>query len=301
MPRSRILQERLSFLGYDGHCQENLKALHPLLAPAIEGILDEFYQFMRERPETRELLPSGEVMARARLAQKEHWLQLLSGEELGEAHCARAMQIGRTHERIGLGLSAYLGGYCIVLNRFAELIAAHYPGDAAAAGDKIQSLHKAVFLDIDFVIESYLEAKNASIRKILRHAEQFIAEIEQIDGELAALGGRLKPKVGTLSDSLGHCREELDSLRDMLPQDGEARACREQMERLQAAFAACEEGASGIAEKCQIFSEQLERLNTEVAARKTRHRLNFGAQPQDLPARLKKAARILFKIEEKPL
>ncbi len=301
MSRSRILRERMSFLGYDRHCQENLKELQTLLVPAMDGLLDEFYQFMRERPETRELLPTEEVRARARLAQKEHWLQLLSGEDLGEAHCARAIQIGRAHERIGLGLSAYLGGYCIVLNRFVELIAAEYRDDAQALSNKTQSIQKAVFLDIDFVIESYLDAKNASIRKILHNAEQFIAEIEQIDSELAILGQRLVPGAESFSASFGDCREQLDGLREMLPRGEEGHACLEQMQRLQAGFTSCEDGANGIGEKCQLLSRQLDRLNTEVAARKTRHRLNFGASPpQDFLSRLKKAAQILFKLEEKP-
>jgi len=295
MSRSRILRERLSFLGYDERCRSNLKALQALLAPAIDGLLDDFYEFMRVRPETRELLPNREVLARAREAHKAHWLQALFGDELGEAHCARAIQIGRAHERIGLGLSAYLGGYCIVLNRFVELIAKEYHNDAAALGEMAQSVHKAVFLDIDFVIESYLEAKNASIRKILRNAEQFIAEIERVDSELAALGRRLPPQTETLSKNLESCRGRLEQLEESLAQNTPGRACLPQMERLRAAFTACEESAIAIAGQSQNLSQQLDRLNTEVAARKNRHQLNLGAPPpQSFLSRLKQAAQVLF-------
>jgi len=295
MSRSRILPDRLSFLGYDEHCRENLKELQALLAPAIDGLLDDFYAFMRSRPETRDLLPSREALVRARNAQKAHWLQVLFGGELGETHYAQAIQIGRAHERIGLGLSAYLGGYCIVLNRFAELIAEHYQHDASVLSDKLQSIHKAVFLDMDFVIESYLDAKNTSIRKILRSAEQFIAEIEQIDDEIAALGRRLPPQTEALSKNLETCRAQLEQLAGGLAGDKPGRAGLQAVERLRGAFAACEESAVAVSGHSQILSQQLDRLNTEVAARKNRHRLNLGAPPpQSFLSRLKQAARVLF-------
>jgi hypothetical protein len=295
MSRSRILQDRLSFLGYDGHCRENLKELQALLAPAIDGLLDEFYAFMRTRPETRDLLPTEEILMRARNAHKEHWLEVLFGSELGEAHRVRTIEIGHAHERIGLGLSAYLGGYCIVLNRFVELIASKYQHDAQALAGMTQSIHKAVFLDIDFVIESYLEAKNASIRKILRNAEQFIAEVERIDGELATLGRRLPPQTEALSKNLETSRERLERLADTLAQSKQSRACMQQLERLREAIGACEESVIAIAGHSQIVSQQLDRLNTEVATRKTNHRLNFGAPPpQSFLSRLRQAARVLF-------
>ena len=295
MSRSRSLQERLSFLGYDRRCRENLNDLQALLAPAIDGLLDDFYQFMRERPETRDLLPNAEVLAQARQAHKAHWLEILFGAEPGEAQVARALQIGRAHERIGLGLSAYLGGYCRVLNHFAALIAARHAGDADALGDKIQSVQKAVFLDIDCVIESYLDAKNASIRKILGNAEQFIAEIEQLDAGLAESGRRLPPQTEALAARLETCREQLDRLAEGLAESGGAAACHEALERLRGDFAACAEDAAGVARQSRSLAGQLDCLSSEVAARKTRHRPSFPAPgEQSLLSRLKLAAQALF-------
>lgn len=291
MTRLRILQERTSFLGYDERCRENLKTLRPVLEPAIEGILDDFYQFMRERPETRDLLPTAEVALRARQAQQAHWLQLLSGEDIGEEHSARAAQVGHTHERIGLGPSAYLGGYCIALNRFCECLAVRYRDDPGTLADMLQSLQKAAFLDMGFVIESYLDAKNASIRKILLNAEHFIAEVEQIEGGLAALGGSMEPAAETLAVGLGDCRERLAALREALP-DGESQG---RAERLQAALAACENSAESIGAKCQVFSRQLRQLTEEVVARRKGHRPSFSPPaPQGFLPRLKRAAQILF-------
>lgn len=266
-----------------------------MLTPAIEEILDDFYQFIEERPETRDLLPaSPEAAARVRNAQREHWFELLFGGEVDEAHYERVTQIGRTHERIGLGLSSYLGGYCLILNRFVELVTAKYQHDAQSSADKIRALQKAVFLDIDFIVESYIDAKNSAIRKILRNAEQFIAEIEQIDGELAGMGRGLDPQIETLSQGLGACRGQLEALRGSLPPGEAGQTCLAQIERLQAEFAACEAGAMAVGEKSKNLSSQLERLGSEVIARKKRHRLGFAAQPQTLLSRLKQATQAIF-------
>jgi hypothetical protein len=292
MSRSRILQNRLSFLGYDEHCQDNLKELQTLLAPAIDDLLDDFYQFMRSRPETRDLLPSEEALERARAAHKEHWLQTLFGGELGEAQVAQAIQIGRAHERIGLGLSPYLGGYCMVLNHFVELIAAKYHDDADALSDKTRSIQKAVFLDIDFVIESYLDAKNASIRKILQKAELFIDEIEQIDGELSALSLNFLPQNQALAGSVKRCQQQLAQLEQSL---ADVPSAQEPLQALRGVVAACEESAASVGGQSQRLVQQLNRLNAEVATRKSRHRIKFSAPPSSsFLSRLKQALEILF-------
>lgn len=295
MSRSRILQERLGFLGYDEHCRENLKELQSLLEPAFDDLLDEFYQFMLERPETRDLLPNQDVAIRARKAQKEHWIELLFADALGQRHCERALQIGRVHERIGLTLSNYLGGYCIVLNRFVDLVAAKYPNDGQGLGDKIKSIQKAVFLDIDFVIDSYVEAKNSAIRKILQLAEQFIAEIEQIDSELAGTGHRLGTEVENLSEGLTQCATQLARLREILPENEGASYRSAELAQLQAALATCEENAKLIGETSGFLTQRLDRLSTAVSDRKSRQRIHAPAlRPEGFPARLKQAAKILF-------
>jgi hypothetical protein len=69
----------------------------------------------------------------------------------------------------------------------------------------------------------------------------------------------------------------------------------EKMQGLRVAFAVCEENAAAVAAQSQRLAHELNRLNTEVASRKTRHRLKFAAlPPPSFLCRLKQAANILF-------
>jgi len=294
MSRARILQERLESLGYDGNCRQNIKELQSLLEPAIDDLLDDFYQFMLERPQSRELLPTQEAIAHARNTQKQQWLELLFADTLDTAHCERAVQIGRVHERIGLTLSHYLGAYCVVLGRFVDLVAAKYVNDGLGLGEKVKSIQKAVFLDIDFVIDSYVEAKNSAIRKILQTAEQLIGEIEQIDGELAGGARRLEAGMDKLSQALARGSEQMELLRKRPEGEGTEEHL-PALDELQAALAAVQESAKHLGEESKFLTSKLDRLSAAINNRKTRHRFEATTNSQEgFAARLRKAARLLF-------
>ena len=183
MSHTEIIKQRLHFLGFDKQNLATLKQIKSILEPSIDHMLDRFYEKMTQEPKIKALFPTDNSITAARGAQRDHWMNNLFSGDIGKAHFDNAERIGRTHERIGLSLSYYLGGYCIMLNQFLTAINDHFHNDKIDI-KMVQALNKAVFLDIDSVIDSYLEVKDHAIKKVLMQAEHFSSGLKKINSTL---------------------------------------------------------------------------------------------------------------------
>ncbi len=179
-----VIKQRLHLLDFDKQTLASLKEIQSILEPSIDHILDRFYAQIVKDPELKAIFSSDESIAAARKAQREHWIDILFSGNLGKAHFDNAEKIGRTHEHIGLSLSTYLGGYCLMINQFLRVISDHFHNDNIGMTKKIHALNKAVFLDIDSVIDSYLDAKTHAMQKVLTNTEQFSNELKKINNIL---------------------------------------------------------------------------------------------------------------------
>jgi len=214
MPNSYIINQRLDFLDFDQDTLATIKKFQKILEPSIDHMLDRFYEHAMQIPEIRAIFPTSESLKKARQGQKEHWLEILFSGDIGETHFANAEHIGQTHERIGLTLGYYLGGYCMMLNQFLRVISDHYHQDNIAMTKMLQALNKAAFLDIDSVIDSYLEAKDKAIQKVLINAEQFTESIKFINTKLAKdaiLQQTQLAKLLTKTDSLNDRAQQMEN------------------------------------------------------------------------------------------
>ena len=204
MSYKEVIKQRLHFLDFDKQTLDCLKKIQTILEPSIDHILDRFYAQLVQNSELKAIFPTDESIAAARKAQREHWIDVLFSGDIGKAHFDNAERIGRTHERIGLSLSAYLGGYCLMMNQFLRVISDHFHDDNIGMTKKIHALNKAVFLDIDSVIDSYLDAKTHAIQKVLKNAKQFsdgLKEINSTLGEQATIHHTHLSKLLTYTDT----------------------------------------------------------------------------------------------------
>mgnify|MGYP000742296779 CR=1 FL=1 len=184
MSYTEIIEQRLHFLCFDKETLATMKKIQSILEPSIDHVLDRFEVQIAETPEIMAFFPSKDSILITRKALRKHWIDILFSGEIGKAHFDNAERIGQTHERIGLSLSHYLGGYCFMLNQFHRVISDHFHDDNIGMTQMIQALNKAVFLDISSVIDSYLEAKDHAIQKVLVQAEQFSSSIKKNNSSL---------------------------------------------------------------------------------------------------------------------
>jgi len=165
------LSARLGFYELEGVSRSALAGVRRALGRRIDTALARFYARVATVPALSRFFGSEAHMGQARNAQKEHWLGAFS-QGINEAYAARAVNIGRTHARIGLEPKWYIGGYALVLE---EIIAAMVmpgplrllPWRRALARD-LAALVKVSFLDMDLALSAYFIDSEEKMRRIVR-------------------------------------------------------------------------------------------------------------------------------------
>ena len=194
MPYTELIEDRLRFLEIDEHDIVELQQARQYLEPEMDRMLERFYAHILSYPEFEALFEDEDSINRARASQKAHWLSALFGGHFENSYFNRADKIGRAHARIGLAPSWYIGSYSRMLNEFIECICTEAGKEGRPARETVQAVCKAVLLDVDLVTHCYLEAKNESMRLVLRRATQFAADV-------AELGNGLSDAVRKVQDS----------------------------------------------------------------------------------------------------
>lgn len=201
MPNATMIEQRLRFLEIDQDAIDDLQRVRKILEPELDRMLDAFYARISDEPQLKVLFANDESMARARLAQKNHWLNSLLAGVFTDDHFNRAEMIGRAHARVGLTPEWYIGGYSNMLGQFIQHILSKAAEEGVNASPLIEALCKAVFLDLDIVIHSYLESKDRVILDVLMHATRFIDHLEQTKDKLGLEADKLKKSADTLVQS----------------------------------------------------------------------------------------------------
>ena len=198
MPHTEMLEERLRLLSIDRDVLSELPKAKHILEPAMDNMLDRFYSYIRSEPDLLALFADEGAIARARSAQKNHWLTLFDGK-YDKAFFEKSVRIGHAHARIGLTLDWYMAGYYQMFDQFIELISDNYSGRGELATRVIQAISKVIFLDMDLVIHCYLDNKDSDMRHILRRATDFRADVWTFSDDLNAIATQIKATAETLS------------------------------------------------------------------------------------------------------
>jgi len=184
MPHSKIIEQRLRFLLFDDDTVQALQQVEGLFKASSDVLLDRFYGHVLEQPELEALFTDKESINRARNEQKRHWEEILFSKRFGEQQFEQTKKVGQTHLRIRLEPSSYMSAYCFMFNEFIELIVEHFKGDPQKITQIVQALSKAVVLDMNFVIEAYIDAKNSRMKKVLQRASRFTEDAKGLADDL---------------------------------------------------------------------------------------------------------------------
>jgi methyl-accepting chemotaxis protein len=239
--QTQSLQDRIAFLRIDEPTRQLLREFQPYLAARIDGMLDEFYQYLRSVPQVSRLLSDPSVVARARDLQKQHWLRNVFTGTFDETYMAQVLRIGQTHQRIGLEPRWYSGAYCYTLNRLIDIAAQVYRKKPERLALILQAINRAVFLDMDLATSVYIDLNTAAIisRELGSTADAFEREVKSVVQAVASAAVQLQGSASKMS----HMAEETSSQSTQV-----AAAAEEASVNIQTVAAAAEELTASIGE-----------------------------------------------------
>ena len=219
MPYTELIEDRLRFIEIDESDIVELQQARQYIEPEIDNMLERFYEHILAYPEFKALFEDEASIRRARESQKQHWLDELFGGRFKSSYFNKADKIGRTHARVGLAPSWYVGSYSKMLNQFISRICEESEKEGRAACETVQAVCKAVLLDVDLVTHCYLEAKNEAMRQVLRRATTFATDVAELSAGLGATVNNVEDAATTLGKAeagSGGQAEQLEELRSQV-------------------------------------------------------------------------------------
>lgn len=107
-------------------------------------------------PELQELISHHSTEERLKRAWTAHWRELTAGK-IDDAYIHRRLQIGQTHERVGLRQHWYLGAYVWVFDELLRAIQGRYDADPDMFMRAVDAAFRLVVFDMQTGVEAYIQ------------------------------------------------------------------------------------------------------------------------------------------------
>lgn len=218
MPYTELIEDRLRFIEMEEGDIVELQQAREYIEPHIDDMLERFYTHILSYPEFKALFEDSDSIDRARASQKAHWLEELFSGHFRSSYFNKADKIGRTHARVGLAPSWYIGSYSKMLAQFIDRICEESENEGLKPCKTIQAVCKAVLLDVDLVIHCYLEAKNEAMRKVLSRATGFAADMADLTKSLGETSNGIQSAAAELAEAESGSAAQPEQMRDLLGQ-----------------------------------------------------------------------------------
>ena len=214
---------RLAFLGLDETARATLRQFKPVVEAHIDRLLD---------------------------AQRRLWLEYVFAGNFGDAYFDYVVRIAEAHVRVGLQPRWHLGGYCQVLNQLVAIAAQTYRKKPEQMVAVMTAINKAVFLDGELVLSTYLAVERRNAESTLSgHANAFERDIRHLSNNLASSANALNDTARVMTSTADQTAGEPASAAD---------AAQMALSNVQPVAAAAEERAASI----QAHSRQVTQSNT---------------------------------------
>lgn len=177
---------RKEFLQFGEEDVETLKGLREIARRYADPVIEDFYRHLLSFEETRAFFRDPRVLERVKALQKEYFVRLTEGD-YGREYVANRLRIGTAHERIHLAPKWYLGMYSHYLGLVANRLGEAFPGDPARAFSSFLTLMKLVFLDIGLAVDTYIDARESTMRKQQEAIRELSTPVLQIRDRLLLL------------------------------------------------------------------------------------------------------------------
>ena len=200
MPYKRLAAERLYLTRIDADAIAELQAIRDVVEPAFDEMLDKLYVRVLDAIEYEVISADLPRIDRLRIDLKTHWHAALFSGVHDESYREQTFKIGQSHARLGLTPDWYLECYGQILCQLIELIFRHCEQRGESAVSRIQTLSKIFYLDMDLILNSYLDAKDQSMRSILLRSTELREDMWKFSDQINATVTEISTVAETLAN-----------------------------------------------------------------------------------------------------
>ena len=180
------VDRRKKFLEFRDEDVEALRDLKGTAQQYADPVIEDLYRHFLAFDETKAFFQDPKVLERVKRLQKEYFLRLTDGD-YGSDYVANRLRIGTVHEHINLAPKWYLGAYNFYLRAVAARLLESNSTDPKKALTTFLSLMKLVFMDIGLAVDTYIHARESTMRKQQEAIRELSTPVLQIRDRLLLL------------------------------------------------------------------------------------------------------------------
>lgn len=151
------IESRKSFLLITDEDAKNMAQLKPIFEANVNAIMDSLYEHFISYQHTSSFLQSEKHISNLKAAQTRFFMAIMDGV-YDDKYMESRLSVGRTHERIGLEPQWYMGAYSRYINLVIACVFDEMKSKPQVIQKYLSSLIKLVFMDMEFAIDTYIEA-----------------------------------------------------------------------------------------------------------------------------------------------
>lgn len=170
------IARRKQLLGFDHQDARSLERCQPFITRELDDIVEAFYGKQTGVPEIALIIGDAETLQRLRSAQRRYIADLFTGR-YDEAYVNNRLRIGMVHKRIGVEPKYYLAAMRVLKTLLFESIQRNLAG-APELDATIQALDKLLYLDNEFVFDTYIRSLLGEIEAAKDRAVEYARVLE---------------------------------------------------------------------------------------------------------------------------
>lgn len=154
----------ICLLGLKGEDKQQVEKVGRVLDKYSQEISEEFFDYLLGFEETTDFLPDEETLEKFKSLHRQYFKELTQGR-YGKKYFEKRRRVGRRHEEIGLPPRLFMGAYSKYLQIVLPRICREFGSSSCRAVEPINSLLKAVFLDMILATEGLMGAREEKERE----------------------------------------------------------------------------------------------------------------------------------------
>ncbi|MCP8686289.1 GGDEF domain-containing protein [Marinobacterium sedimentorum] len=174
----REIEERKQLIGFSSADVTALLQWKPIVQRDIELIVDEFYRRQRSISEVALLIGDAETFRRLHHSMRRYVLELFDGFYDSE-YVNKRLRIGKVHKQIGVSPKLYIAAIVTlqeVLRQHLEAVVQNEPQQHEPP--PLQSLHRLMMFDVQFVFDTYIHSLVSEVESIRHRVENYASSLE---------------------------------------------------------------------------------------------------------------------------
>jgi methyl-accepting chemotaxis protein len=234
----KSVNERRDIMELDDASCARIRSVKSSVMSHMPDALDRFYEKLSGIDHLNKMFSSDASRNNAKAKQLAHWERIADGD-IGQDFLRASRRVGDVHAKIGLEPKHYISGYALLVETLIEGVIADQLAaaggkkglfgrggsnvDAKELGKTVSALMKALLMDVEFSISSYIHQRrletenvNAEIQRVVKAAQEGdFTQRAQADVEneyLASLVDSTNNLMHSVDDGLSRADEVLSAL-----------------------------------------------------------------------------------------